>query len=192
MIEDLELAGFIRRDVSFDPATARNQPRTIRYRISDNYLRFFLKYIQPRAEQIQKGLYRHRPLEALPAWDTLMGLQFESLILSNLGTLLEKTGLADVPLLNAGPYVQAQTQRKAGCQIDLLLRTKQSLYVFEVKFRGRIERSVVAEVRQKIERLKVPRGLSVRAGLIYQGELDPEIADADFFDQLVPFDRLLE
>jgi hypothetical protein len=52
--------------------------------------------------------------------------------------------------------------------------------------------SVIADVRKKIERLKVDRSLSVRSGLIYQGELDQEIAKTDFFDYLVPFERLLE
>jgi hypothetical protein len=52
--------------------------------------------------------------------------------------------------------------------------------------------SVVADVMKKIDRMKVDRTLSVRSGLIYQGELDPEIERSDFFDHLVPFDRLLE
>jgi hypothetical protein len=47
-------------------------------------------------------------------------------------------------------------------------------------------------MRKKIERLKVDRSLSVRSGLVYQGELDPEIEKSDFFDHLVPFERLLE
>jgi hypothetical protein len=191
-IEDLELAGFLRKEVSFNPATGKNLPRTIRYRIADNYLRFYLKYVEPVAEQIVKGLYRRTPLESLHAWDTIIGLQFENLVLENLVALLDKIGLTHVPVLNAGPYFQAKTQRSSGCQIDLLLRTKQSAYIFEVKFRPGIELSVIADVRKKIERLKVDRSLSVRSGLIYQGELDQEIAKTDFFDYLVPFERLLE
>jgi uncharacterized protein len=191
-IEDLELAGFLRKEVSFNPATGNNLSRTIRYRIRDNYLRFYLKYIEPSAEQVLKGLYRKTPLEAFQAWDTVVGLQFENLVLENLEALLAKIGLAQVPVLNTGPYFQAKTQLSPGCQIDLLLRTKQSVYVFEVKFRRKIELSVVADVQKKIERLKIDRFLSVRSGLIYQGELDPEIERSDFFDHLVPFERLLE
>jgi hypothetical protein len=73
----------------------------------------------------------------------------------------------------------------------LLIRTRQSLYVFEVKFRRQIDLSVLSEVPQKIARLKVPRSLSVRTGLIYQGELHPEIEPADYFDFLIPFEDLL-
>ena len=77
------------------------------------------------------------------------------------------------------------------CQIDLLLRTKQSLYVFEVKFRKRIDPSVVVEVGKKIESLERVAGLSIRRGLIYQGELDPELERSDYFDYLLPSERLL-
>jgi uncharacterized protein len=191
-IEDLELAGFLQKDVSFSPLTGKNLPRTIRYRIQDNYLRFYLKYIEPVAEQVKKELYRKVPLEALQAWDTIVGLQFESLVLANQDALLAKTGLTQVPIINAGPFFQAKTSLTPGCQIDLLLRTKQSIYVFEVKCRRKIEPSVISEVRTKVERLKINRTLSVRTGLIYQGELDPEISKSDFFDYLVPFEQLLE
>jgi hypothetical protein len=191
-IEDLELAGFLRKETSFNPASGKNLPRTVRYRIQDNYLRFYLKYIEPVAAQVAKGLYRRTPLESLQAWDTIIGFQFENLVLENLDALLGDIGLQGVPVLNAGPYFQAKTQKSSGCQIDLLIRTKQSVYVFEVKFRRKIELSVIAEVQQKIGRLKVDRSFSVRSGLIYQGELDPEIERSDFFDHLVPFSRLLE
>ena len=191
-IDDLELAGFLRKEVSFNPSTGKNLPRTIRYRIQDNYLRFYLKYIEPVAEQVVKGLYRRSPLESLQAWDTIIGLQFENLVLENLEALLANIGLSHVPVLNAGPYFQSKTQVSPGCQIDLLIRTKQSVYVFETKFRRKIDLSVIAEVKKKIEALKLDRSLSVRSGLIYQGELDPEIERSDFFDHLVSFERLLE
>jgi uncharacterized protein len=191
-VEDLELAGFLRKEVSFSPSSGKNLPRTIRYRIQDNYLRFYLKYVEPVAEQVVKGLYRRVPLESLHAWDTIIGLQFENLVLENLDALVAKIGLNQVPILNAGPYFQAKTLRSPGCQIDLLIRTRQSVYVFETKFRRKIDLSVVADVKRKMGRLEVDRSLSVRSGLIYQGELDPEIEKSDFFDHLVPFGRLLE
>jgi hypothetical protein len=50
-------------------------PRAIRYRLSDNYLSFYLKYIAPRRSQIEKRLYQRVPLETLLAWDTIFGLQ---------------------------------------------------------------------------------------------------------------------
>ena len=48
------------------------------------------------------------------------------------------------------------------------------------------------DVREKVKRLNVDPSLSVRTGLIYQGELDPKIAEADYFDHLVKFEELLK
>ena len=189
--EDLAAAGFISRDASFDPVTGRTHPYGVRYRLCDNYIRFYLRCVEPVRGAVEKGLFRWTSMGSLPGWDTLMGLQFENLVLGNLATVFGKTGLANVPILNAGPYCRRPAHRQEGCQVDLLIRTRQSLYVFEVKFRRQIGKAIVSEVREKVERLKVPRSLSVRTGLIYQGELHPEIQPSDYFDFLLPFENLL-
>lgn len=190
-LANLESAGFVTKDVSFDPKTTETRDRTIRYRILDNYLRFYLKYVEPAREQIKKGLYQRTPLETLQAWDTIAGLQFENLILCNQGLVLDKIGLGNVPVLNVGPYFQAATARHPGCQIDLLIRTEGSLYVFELKFRKNVGAGVIKEVQQKVDRLRAEPSLSVRKGLIFQGDLDPEIKTSDYFDHIVPFEMLL-
>jgi len=190
-LEDLEGAGFIRKDVSFDPESGKSRARDIRFRLSDNYLRFYLKYVEPSREQVKKGIFQFSPLETLQAWDTIMGLQFENLVLGSLPAILARAGLSNVPVLNAGPYSQNKTLRRQGCQIDLLLRTNQSLYVFETKFRQRIPAKVIAEMKEKVRRLHPPRGLSVRTGLIYEGKLDIEIPRSDYFDFLIPAADLL-
>ncbi len=192
ILEDLESAGFLHKDASFSPDTAKTMPRKVRYRIFDNYIRFYLKFIEPAAEQIKKGIYQMSPIETLQAWDTIMGLQFENLILSNLRLLIERINLGNVPVLNAGPYYQPATSKAPGSQIDLMLRTKSAVYVFEIKFRKSVGFSVMDEVREKVKRLNVDSSLSVRTGLIYQGELDPKIPEADYFDHIVRFEDLLK
>ena len=189
---DLVSAGFISRDVSFIPATGRARPRAIRYRLSDNYLRFYLKYVAPRRSQIEKRLYQRAPLEALVAWDTIFGLQLENLVLQSLGSLRAELQLDHVSVLNAGPYDQPATNRRAGCQIDLLLRTKHAVYVLEIKLRGKIDRDVIDEVKEKVRRLEGARAMTVRTGLIFVGELDRRVGEDDYFDFIVPFERLLE
>jgi hypothetical protein len=191
LAEDLVAAGFVSRDEAFDPVTGRTLPRGVRYRLCDNYLRFYLRYVAPVRESVTKGLFKWTPLESLPGWDTLMGLQFENLVLGSLSVVLGKTGLANVPILNAAPYCRLPTRRHKGVQIDLLIRTRQSLYIFEIKFQRQIEKSILSDMRQKVENLGVRRPLSVRTGLIYQGELHPEIQPSDYFDFLVPFGELL-
>lgn len=72
-LRELEQARFIARDVSFDPVTGANRSRMIRYRLSDNYLRFYLRYIAPNKAQIEKKLYKHTPLESMNCVKKLLG-----------------------------------------------------------------------------------------------------------------------
>ena len=192
-LEELTRAGFIARDTSFDPATGKVRPRQIRYRLCDNYVRFFLKYVAPRLDQIDKGLFRSMSLEleSLVAWDSIMGLQVENLILNSFAAVRRRLGLDGVPILNAGPYVQRATQRKRGCQIDLLVSTKHAVYVIEIRLRRSIDTSVVDEVKTKVERLGVPMRSSVRTALIFDGLLDQRVVESDFFDHLIPIKELL-
>jgi hypothetical protein len=55
-LAELELAGFITRDVPFDPESGGSRARDARFRLSDNYLRFYLKYVDPVKLRITKGL----------------------------------------------------------------------------------------------------------------------------------------
>jgi uncharacterized protein len=190
-LKDLTLGGFVARDTVFDPKTGR-ATRTEKYRLRDNYSRFFLRYVAPRRDSIEKGLMRGLSLDQLPEWDTILGLQFENLVLNNLPTLARHMGLGRTPLLAAAPYSQRATTRKKGCQIDLLMRTKHSLYIVEIKRRKTIALSVVDEVREKALRLPADRRLSVRTALVYEGKLDPRVETEGYFDFIIPFAKFLE
>ncbi len=190
-LSDLEGAGFIEEDRSFNPSTAKDLARTAQYRLSDNYLRFYLKYVEPKKDRIEKGLYDRVPIESLEAWDAIMGLQFENLIHNSRGELLVLLGLGKTAVLNVGPYFQRATQRKKACQVDLLIRTASALYIVEVKARLHVRMEAVEEVKEKVKRLKLPRELPVRTVLVYSGGLDPAVPRSDFFDHIVNFEELL-
>ena len=46
------------------------------------------------------------------------------------------------------------------------------------------------ESREKVARLPLRRGMSVRTVLVYAGELSPVVPDSDFFDFIIPAQRL--
>ena len=191
-LTDLVQAGFLSKDASFDPETGKVRPRSIRYRLSDNYLRFYLKQIAPRREAIEKGLLRSTPLESVVAWDTIMGLQVENLVVASLRQVRHALGLGAVPIINAGPYSQTRTRRREACQVDLLICTRHAVYIVEVKLKKSIGLSVVGEMMEKVRRLKLSRDVSVRTALIYEGTLERSVVEADYFDHLLPLGRLLE
>jgi len=190
-LDDLAGAGFITEDRSFSPLSAKPLKRTTRYRLSDNYLRFYLKYVEPKKLQIEKGIYRQSPLTSLEAWPTIIGLQFENLVYNSRAELLTLLDLSTTTILNYGPYFHNATQRKKSCQIDLLIRTPSALYLIETKVRQKIDSFVIDEVAEKIARLNPPSTLAVRTALVYEGKLEPTLIESDFFDHLVSFNQLL-
>ncbi len=56
-------------------------------------------------------------------------------MLNNITSRIRNPGLARTPLFAAAPYSQRPTARNKGCQVDLPMRTKQALYVVEIKYR---------------------------------------------------------
>ena len=189
-LADLEDCGFLARDFVYSPMSGKRR-RFSRYRVRDNYVRFYLKYIEPVRDRIEKGLYRQRSLESLPGWETILGFQLENLVLNNLDHVLAKLGIPPEGVVSASPYFQNQTARQKACQIDLLIQTRGALHVCEIKFRKKIAASVVSDVEEQVAKLKRPKHMSVRPMLIYAGELASGIADAGYFDRVISLDELL-
>ena len=189
-LSELETAGFISEDAGINPATGKDA-KSVRYRISDNYTRFYLRYIRPNERMIDKGVFRFNSLEALPGWDTILGLQFENLIANNLPLLLPRLGFDRVLLKSAAPWRQQPTARRKGCQIDLLLQSERSVCVIEIKRRKEIGREVASEVAAKVKALGMPRDISVRTALVYDGHLAPCVEAEGFFDTLIPVSELM-
>ena len=187
---DLSDSGFITKDVIFQPGK-KKASNLAKYRLKDNYLRFYLKYLEPIKDKIEKGLLREVALESLAEWETIMGLQFENLVLNNIHTICSLLAININTVKSASPYFQKKTQRKLPCQIDLLIETKFTFYVCEIKFRKMIAKKVISEVQEKIERLKLPKGYTVRPVLIYSGALASGVKKDGYFDNVIEFDTLL-
>lgn len=188
-LDTLIAAGFIRRDFVWN--LNGNQSSVSRYRLSDNYIRYYLKYVEPKKVRIEQGLFDEVNLDNMAEWTTIMGLQFENLVYNNLKWIVKKLNIPFETIISAAPYFQNKTTKQESCQIDLLIHTKFTLYVCEIKFRQKITTTVIQEVLQKIERLHYPKTLTVRPVLIYQGELAPQIDREHFFSHLVCFEDLL-
>ena len=188
-LRDLELAGFIARDNGLNPETGLPS-RTDLYRISDNYTRFFLRFVRPHADAIEKGLFRFTSLAQLPGWETILGLQFESMVLNNAARLAPLVGLDGPLVLSAAPWRKSGGKRGEGVQIDLLYQTQRSVCVVEIRRRREIGAGIVDEVSRKVERLPLQRGVSVRTALVYEGNLAPAVEACGWFDHLVPAESL--
>ena len=189
-LRDLKEAGFVASSSGLNPATGAPL-REVRYRLRDNYTRFYLKFIAPKAEAIREGLFSFAALDRLPGWESIMGFQFENLVLNNLMSLCPLIGLEGRLVTSAAPYVRRKSASHPGVQVDLMIQTPKSVYVVEVKRRTMISSDVEAEMQEKVMRLDVPRNVSIRTVLVYEGRVAPEVEENGYFDFLVPIERML-
>ncbi len=194
-LEVLADTGFLAKDEGYNPETGR-KARTVKYRLSDNYTRFYLKYVLPHETEILSDTYLFESLDTLPGWDTVLGLQFENLVVNNFRELVKPLHLEGIPVLSAVPYAKRVPKKRRGTgeeglQIDLLVQTRKSMYVVEVKRKGHVGESVEAEVAGKVAKLRHPRGVSVRTALVYEGELAPVVRGNGYFDAIVSASELL-
>jgi len=194
-LDVLAESGFVAKDEGYNPETGK-PARQSRYRICDNYTRFFLKYIKPHEFEILADRYAVESLELLPEWNTWLGYQFENLVVNNANELFERLHLGGIPVLSAAPYMKRGKKRadgshEPGIQIDLLVQTRRSVCLVEVKRMNEIDESVEQEVAKRLRRLSVPEGVSKRTALVYEGILAPVVRGNGFFDALISAEDLL-
>lgn len=185
-------AGIVAMDNGKNPETGASVKER-RFRLKDNYARFYLKYIEPVKTTIDDGRYEFLSLETLEGWETVMGLQFENLVVNNYGALIPYLHLKNVLLTSAAPYRKASVPslRQRGCQIDLLIQSRRTSYIVEIKRMAEIGRSVIEEVDAKVRCLKTRPNVSIRTALVYDGHLAPIVEADGYFDAIVPFKDLL-
>lgn len=190
-LEELSVGGFLSKDAGDNPETGK-PARLVRWRIRDNYTRFYLKCVEPHLEAIRKNLFAFSSLELLPGWNAILGLQFESLVLANLPALLPKLGLGRTLVLSAAPWrKKGGEDGKGGCQVDLLLQTARAVMLVEIKRRRDLDRSVIEETEEKLNAFPRIPGKSIRTALVYSGNLSPAVEAEGLFDHIVPVEELL-
>lgn len=190
-LKDLGEAGFISADFSWDVKSGRVS-KLRKYRLSDNYLRFYLKYIEPNKQKILKGDFENANLESVVHWDAIMGLQFENLVIRNRHELLKALQISPEKCICDGPFFQTKTVERKGCQIDYLIQEKNTLYICEIKFsRNPIGTKVIEEVGKKIDSLAIPKRISCRPVLVHVGGVTDEVLYRDYFDKIVDWTDLI-
>lgn len=192
-LDDLVVSGFISRDHSWNPKTGTTAPLLFKYRLRDNYLRFYLKYIENKLPEINRGAYQFKSLNTLPNWATIIGLQFENLVLNNRDFIRRCLKLSADDIVIENPYFQRAQSRQPGCQIDYMIQTRVNVvYVCEIKFsRYEIKKDIIKEVKSKIDRLWIPRGMSFCPVLIHVNGVSDHVIDDAYFSEIIDFGDVL-
>ena len=92
MMDHLIIAGFVVKKSLWSFKTTKSLKQSL-YRISDPYMRFYLKVIEPNVSAIADGGFDQVPLSTMSGFETHMGLQIEALLLQNHHLLLKKLGI---------------------------------------------------------------------------------------------------
>ena len=182
----LEEAGFVAPDHGKNPITGA-EVRERRFRLIDNYARFYLKFIEPVKELIDNGGFSFTSLKALGGWNAIKGLAFENLVLNHYPEFASRLGLSTTLIKSAAPYFKKGStgSGEMGCQIDLLLQADNMMCLVEIKRQKTIGREVIAEMEEKVSALGRRRGTTLRTALVYSGELDAEVASSGYFNAIV-------
>lgn len=190
-LDELVKAGFVKRDFSWD-LKCGTERKLSRYRLSDNYLRFYLKYVAPNRSKIEKDGFSTL-ITQLSGWEGIMGLQFENLVVHNRKTLWKILGISPEEIVMEGPFFQSHTTKQAGCQIDYLIQTRfHNLYVCEIKFsKKHVGSKIIEDMEEKRKNLKCPRNFSIRPVLIHVNGVDEAVLDERYFDKVIDFSQLL-
>lgn len=175
-LEDLIISGFVTKHAQWSLKSRKPAKQSL-YRLSDCYLRFYLKYIAS----------GHRPSE------NSYGFQVESLLLQNRELLCEAIGIRKEDIVADNPYLQTQTKHRKGCQVDYLIQTRtNNLFVCEFKFQKReLGTDMIEEIERKIERLAVPRGHAVVPVLFHIGGVSPELEEERYFYRIIDMEKFL-
>ena len=191
-MEHLIIAGFVSKQNLWSFKTNKPLKQSL-YRISDPYMRFYLKLIEPQRNKIDLNGFQNTPLSSLPGFEAHIGLQLEQLLLQNRNALLRSIGINPADIIASGPFRQSKSTTKAGCQIDFLIQTTtKNLFVCEFKFKRReLGADVISEVQDKVTALKVPRGFAVIPVLFHIGGVSINVATSDYFYRIIDISGFL-
>jgi AAA+ ATPase superfamily predicted ATPase len=183
-LDNLEMAEFIRPNFSQPFKNKRSG-----YRIADEFILFYLKFILPNKRLIFAGggrnLLINKISKQLVPW---FGLALENYLINNALFLAARLDFAD-KVESYGTYLDSSKK----VQIDLVyLRSDKTITVCEIEFRTeKISTQVIPEFEEKLKRIKVPRLHSVTKVLVAANGASKELMAARYFDKIITSEDLL-
>ena len=190
-LNHLQAADFIK---IYTPLGRKLTTKVKRYQLSDEYLLFYFKYMQPNMKLISENssLNLFEKL-VLPQWNSWLGFAFEKFCLKNAFHLSKVMGFSD-QVIGFGPYFERSDK---GFQIDLIFQRADHVYtICEIKYHHKaIGTSIIPEVEKKIELIKNSKELSI-SGITLEKCLislygpDQSLRDSKYFHHTITLNEL--
>ncbi len=180
-LENLEKALFV---TSYIPYNKKQNSKLKKYKLTDEYLRFYFKYVEPHIKLIVANRTRNLFGQLVkPVWNSWLGFSFENFCLKN-AMYLAKIMCFEDHVVQWGPYFQRDDE---GFQIDLIyLRDDRVVTLCEIKYSEKeIPVTVVHEVKKKCALIDVPRGYTLETALISRFGPEKALRQLDYFHHYV-------
>lgn len=181
----LQEVGFIRKQSTWGIKSKKLGNKGV-IRLCDNYTAFYFRAMLNRqsAGLIHRGIPKNLP--------SLLGLQFENLVHNNLHFVLAKLAVKIEDVIFADYYTQTATTRRQGCQVDLLIQTKNRVYVCECKlYSNEIGKEIITEVKNKIDKLPKLAAITYHPVLIHANLVSDAVMEDDYFSTIIDLSEAL-
>ena len=176
-MDNMEQAEMVRTIV---PISWRPVKKSHRYTLSDEFLLFYFKFMEPHMKTIQTSQSPHL-FETLTrgAWEPWLGMAFERFCQKNAWYLAMKMGFGD-QMIQAAPLFH---RGEKGFQFDLVYgRSDGVIVVCEIKhFNAPLTTKIIPEMEKKLSRFKVPRGVTIEKALISLYGADQALRESGYF-----------
>jgi len=191
VLTDLQQCGFIEK---YTPYYTTKKSKLVRYCISDNYLRFYYKFINPIREDIDDGRYNDEPCKALSkaSYQIWLGYAFERFIRKNHRMIAKNIGFSAVHYKSGVYFSRATEKNNKGFQIDLIFdRADHVLTVCEVRYtQSPVGVEVIAEVESKLNAIPEQKDKTIERVLISAQGVSDSVKHRRYFDHIITFDDL--
>lgn len=187
-LDNLEKAAFI---TSYIPYDKDLKSKLIKYKLTDEYLRFYFKFVVPHLKLIRSNKKRNLFSQLIkPTWNSWLGFAFENFCIKNAIYLAELMGFGD-QVLQWGPFFQQGDTR---FQIDLVyVRQDRVITVCEIKYHTeKIGVEIVNEMERKCKLIQIPRGYTLEKALISRFGPDDSLKTLKYFHHSILAEEFFE
>lgn len=179
-LDILEKARFVKGYRLF----GREASRIKKYKLFDEYLRFYFKFVSPFRKVITDGMRTNLfKMEVQSKWEPWLGFAFEHFCLKYNHLISKALGIEN-SVLDFGPLFQRDQNR---FQVDLMFKTdEKEIFVCECKYSStQVTGDVIAEMYKRIEQLKVPADFTLRKVLIAPWGVSSAVTNSRYFDKIL-------
>lgn len=191
VLQDLEQCGFIEQ---YKPYHLKSGRGLYRYCVSDVFLVFYYKFIEPIKQNITLGQYEENPTNAInmQSYHSWMGFAFERLVRRYQHKIAEILGFSGLPYRWGTFYNKETNEQSPGYQIDLLFEHSQHVFtICEIKYHSdKVDTSVIAEMEQKLSLFPNTKKHTIKKVLITTYGITNSVEKKAYFDQIITVDQL--